>query len=164
MEKIMNNNISSRLTFQQRCKIEEMVNKRHRKFEIANELDKSPSTIAREIKRHRKLKPNTSFNDNNYNCKFFVNCKVCTGKCNIFQPISCSERDRTIGACNNCSKLRSCKLDKYFYIADSAQKDYEYTLVDSRLGVNLTRNQLVEIANIICPLIKKRSIYLYYLN
>lgn len=162
MEKIMNKN-SNRLTFQQRCTIERMINNRCRKSEIAQELEKSPSSIAREITKHRKLKPHIPFkDDNNYNCKFFTNCKVCTGKCSIFVPISCTQRDRTIGACNNCATLRSCKLDKYFYIADSAQKDYEYTLIDSRLGVNLTRNELVELANIICPLIKKRSINFYY--
>ena len=143
-----------------------MLNQRHRKFEIANELDKSQSTIAREINKHKKVKPANPFRkDNMYNCKFFINCKVCTSKCKIFQPISCKERDRNIGACNNCDKLKSCKLDKYFYIAEQAQKDYEYTLKDARLGVNLNTSELVELAHIICPLIKKgQSIYTILTN
>ena len=33
----------------QRNRLEEMLNQRRRKFEIANELDKTQSTIAREI-------------------------------------------------------------------------------------------------------------------
>lgn len=156
----MKNN-SSRLSFEQRCKIEEMVNKRCRKFEIANELNKSHSTISREISKHRKLKPYTLFNENNYNCKFFSNCKVCTGKCKIYLPVSCTNRDKNVGACNNCSKLHSCKLDKYFYKAETAQKDYQYTLVDSRQGVNLHTSELIELAHTICPLIKKRTICLY---
>ena len=45
------------LTLSQRNKIEEMLNQRRRKFEIANELDKTQSTIAREINRHKILKP-----------------------------------------------------------------------------------------------------------
>lgn len=49
-----------------------------------------------------------------YNCKYFINCKKCTGKCKIFQSISCKDRDRNIGVCNNCENLKSCKLDKYF--------------------------------------------------
>ena len=58
-----------------------MLNKRHRKFEIANELDKSQSTISREINRHKILKPYKPINGNFYNCKFFINCKICTQKC-----------------------------------------------------------------------------------
>ena len=70
------------ITLSQRIKIEEMLNQRHRKFEIANELDKSQSTIAREINKHRKLKPANPFRqDNMYNCKYFINCKKCTGNC-----------------------------------------------------------------------------------
>ena len=44
------------LTLSQRNRIEEMLNQRRRKFEIANELDKTQSTIAREINRHKILK------------------------------------------------------------------------------------------------------------
>lgn len=149
------------LTLSQRIRIEEMLNQRYRKFEIANALDKSQSTIAREINKHKKIKPSDPLrNDNLYNCKYFINCKKCTGKCRIFQPIPCNDRDRNIGVCNNCDKLKSCKLDKYFYIAKEAQKQYEYTLKDSRLGVNLNTSELIELAHIICPLIKKgQSIY-----
>ena len=37
------------ITLNQRIRIEEMLNQRRRKYEIANELDKTQSTIAREI-------------------------------------------------------------------------------------------------------------------
>lgn len=152
---------NSKLNLSQRIKIEEMLNQRHRKFEIVKELDRTQSTIAREIKKHLVVKQHNIYkSDNLFNCKYFVNCKKCTNQCNIFQPISCKDRDRNIGACNNCSKLKSCNLDKYFYIADEAQKKYEYTLRDSRQGVNLSSSELIELAHIICPLIKKgQSIY-----
>ena len=154
-------NKGKQLTLSQRIKIEEMLNQRHRKFEIATEVDKSQSTIAREINKHKKLKPSNPFRqDNMYNCKYFINCKKCSGKCKIFQPIPCKDRDRNIGVCNNCDKLKSCKLDKYFYIAEEAQKKYEYTLKDARQGVNLNTSELIELAHFICPLIKKgQSIY-----
>ena len=149
------------LNLTQRVKIEEMLNQRHRKFEIANELGKSQSTIAREINKHRKLKPYKPFrHDNFHNCKYFVNCQKCTGKCKIFQPIPCIDRDRNIGVCNNCSKLKTCRLDKYFYKAEDAQKNYEYSLKDSRQGVNLNSSELIHLAHIICPLVLKgQSIY-----
>ena len=149
----MNN--GKHLTYGNRCTIEEMITKRKRKVEIANELDKSSSTIAREIEKHKLLKPHNSFNNNNFNCKYFKNCKICTEKCRLFTPITCVERDRNIGACNGCSKTKSCKLDKYLYKAEIAQKNYEYTLKDSRQGVNLTTSELIDIAHIVCPLILK---------
>ena len=149
----MNN--GKHLTYSDRCTIEEMITKRKRKNEIANELNKSPSTIAREIEKHKLLKPHNSFNNNNFNCKYFEDCKICIEKCRLFTPITCIDRDRNIGACNNCSKIKSCKLDKYLYKAETAQKNYEYTLKDSRQGVNLTTSELVEIAHIVCPLILK---------
>lgn len=149
------------LSLSQRNKIEEMLNQRKRKFEIANELDKTQSTIAREINRHKILKPHNIYkSENMFNCKYFINCKVCTDKCKIFQPISCKDRDRNIGVCNNCSKLKTCNLDKYFYFAEKAHEEYKYTLTDSRQGVNLNTSELIELAHLICPLIKKgQSIY-----
>lgn len=152
---------NKKLTLSQRIRIEEMLNQRRRKYEIANELDKSQSTIAREINRHRIIKPHNIYKNNNmFNCKYFNNCKVCTNKCRIFQPISCKDRDRNIGACNNCSKLKTCNLDKYFYFANEAHKKYKDTLTDSRQGVNLNTSELIELAHLICPLIKKgQSIY-----
>lgn len=149
------------LNLKQRIKIEDLLNKRYRKFEIANELNKSQSTISREINKHVLIKPHNPLkNDNTYNCKYFINCKVCSEKCKIYQPISCIERDRNIGACNECKKIKTCNLDKYIYIAQKAQEQYEYTLKDSRQGVNLNSSELFELAHIICPLIKKgQSIY-----
>lgn len=154
-------NKNSQLTLSQRITIEEMINQRKRKFEIANALNKNSSTITREIQRHIKIKYQNIHNrENLFNCRFFKSCKICTEQCNIFMPITCSDRDRNIGACNNCSKLKTCRLDKYFYEAKRAQNQYEYTLTDSRQGVNLSSTQLVELAHIICPLIKNgQSIY-----
>lgn len=156
-----NLNSSKRLSLHQRNVIEDMLNQRKRKYEIANELGKSQSTIAREINKHKIIKPHNIYSSPNlFNCKYFINCKVCTDKCRIFQPISCRERDRNIGACNNCSKLKKCNLDKYFYFAEDAHKKYKYTLTDSRQGVNLNTSELIELAHLICPLIKKgQSIY-----
>ena len=99
------------ITLSQRNKIEEMLNQRRRKFEIANELDKTQSTIAREINRHKILKPHNIYKSSNlFNCKFFVNCKVCTNKSRIFQQNFCKD-----SFYNNCSKIKTCNLYKYVY-------------------------------------------------
>jgi len=61
------------LTLSQRNRIEEMLNQRRRKFEIANKLDKTQSTIAREINKHRVLKAHNVYKSPNmFNCKYFI--------------------------------------------------------------------------------------------
>ena len=81
IEVFMKENVNKQLSLSQRTRIEEMLNQRKRKYEITNELDKTQSTIAREINKYSVLKPHNIYNsDNNYNCKYFINCKVYTGK------------------------------------------------------------------------------------
>ena len=155
-----NPNINKHLTFEERCKIEEYINKGFRKYQIANELNKSQSTILREIRNNRLLKPRKIFNENPFNCIHLKDCKVCTGKCKYYETEKCNRRDKFIGACNNCPDIKKCKLDQYFYKAKFAHEKYRETLVDARQGVNLNTYELFEIAHIICPLIDKgQSLY-----
>ena len=58
----MNNNFQKHLTYDDRLIIEESISKRLRKFQIAELVGKSQSTIAKEIKRNRILKPKNTFN------------------------------------------------------------------------------------------------------
>lgn len=153
-------NFQKHLSYDDRLKIEECISKRLRKFQTAQAVGKQPSTIAKEIKRNRILKPKNQFNDNFNKCIHLNECKVCLKICEKYEEQPCLDRDRFIGACNCCSKLSKCKLDKYFYKAKSAQANYEYTLRDSREGVNLTTNELFSIAHIIKPLIEQgQSLY-----
>ena len=155
-----NPNINKHLTFEERCKIEEYINKGFRKYQIANELNKSQSTILREIRNNRVLKPRKIFNENPFNCIHLKDCKVCTGKCRYYETEKCNRRDKFIGACNNCPDIKKCKLDQYFYKAKFAHEKYRETLVDARQGVNLNTSELFDIAHIICPLIDKgQSLY-----
>ena len=155
-----NPNINKHLTFEERCKIEECINKGFRKYQIANELKKSQSTILREIRNNRIFKPRKIFNENPFNCIYLKDCKVCTGKCKYYETEKCNRRDKFIGACNNCPDIKKCKLDQYFYKAKFAHEKYRETLVDARQGVNLNTSELFEIAHIICPLIDKgQSLY-----
>ena len=155
-----NPNINKHLTFEERCKIEECINKGFRKYQIANELNKSQSTILREIRNNRVFKPHKIFNENPFNCIYLKDCKVCTGKCKYYETEKCNRRDKFIGACNNCPDIKRCKLDQYFYKAKFAHEKYRETLVDARQGVNLNTSELFEIAHIICPLIDKgQSLY-----
>lgn len=149
----------SHLSLEERKIIEENICKGLRKFETAKELNRSQSTIGKEIKNNRKRRY-SQLEDSPWLCKHYNECKVCIGKCRDFEEISCFRRDRFIGACNCCPEIKRCKKTKFFYYANVAQKNYEYTLKDSRQGVNLNTTELYELAHIICPLIKQgQSIY-----
>ena len=153
------------LTFEERCKIEELLNKRMRKYQIAKEIGKTQSTISREINRHKQFYMHSNYSNNYYSCVYFKDCKKCDHKCKFYKPIICKDRDKFYGACNNCEKVKNCKLDKYFYRAARAERDYRYNLSESRKGINLDENDLYNLAHLICPLIRQgQSIYVILEN
>lgn len=153
------------LTFEERCKIEELLNKRFRKYQIAREIGKTPSTISREINSHKDFHMHTDYSNNYYSCVYFKDCKKCDHRCKFFKPIVCKDRDKFYGACNNCENVKNCKLDKFFYRAVRAEKDYRFHLSDSRKGINMDENDLFNLAHLICPLIRQgQSIYVILEN
>lgn len=153
------------LTFEERCKIEELLNKRMRKYQIAKEIGKTQSTISREINRHKQFYIHSDYSNNYYSCVYFKDCKKCDHKCKFYKPIICKDGDKFYGACNNCEKVKNCKLDKYFYRATRAERDYRYNLSESRKGINLDENDLYNLAHLICPLIRQgQSIYVILEN
>jgi IS30 family transposase len=146
---------NTHLTLDDRKNIEKGIENRATKVAIAKVIGKDPTTVAKEIRMHRWLKTR--------NLKMFpVDCKKlkkcrnsCRVKCENYEKLSCKYRDRSPGACNNCSKTYSCPMDKYYYDAEKAFKAYRYTLVDSREGVNMTTSQRDDLAAIIDPLIQQ---------
>lgn len=59
------------------------------------------------------------------------------------------------GACTGCSNRSKCHFDKYDYNPERAHAEYRETLVDSRLGVNLTVSEAKALADVIGPLLKQ---------
>ena len=150
---------NTHMTLEDRKKIQEGLEKEMSRTEIAKIINKDISTVAKEIKNRRKLKPRNIFN-NPITCTKFKECRICHGKCSEYEEIKCLRRDRNIGVCNLCPKINNCRLDKYFYYAKQAHQNYLYTLKDSREGVNLDTKEMLNIVSIIKPLLKKgQSIY-----
>ena len=159
MELYMNKKYTKHLSLEDRKNIELGIIEGLSKSKIAKKINRSPVTISNEIMKHRKIKPRNIFNAYSI-CIHLKECKKCFKKCERYQEPSCKLRDRNIGACNCCPNIKTCKLDKYFYYAKKANEDYLYTLVDSRVGVNLDYPQLKQIATIIKPLLDKgQTIY-----
>lgn len=69
-------------------------------------------------------------------------------------PVVLLCRDRSPGACNGCSKYNHCRYDKFRYSADLAHKEYRKELVDARIGINMTYEELKALANVVVLLIK----------
>lgn len=151
------------LTLEDRKFIQRGLEEERSKAQIAKELGKSPSTIAKEVKLHRKIRPRNMFNTGfGHFCKNrgrSKDCIGCKGKCSFYVERTCKRRDH-IGVCNKCPKMSRCYLDKYFYSAVKAHQDYLYVLRDSREGVNLTTSQMITMAETIGPLLKRgQSVY-----
>lgn len=150
---------NTHLTLEDRKKVQEGLEKGLSRTEIAKNINKDISTVAKEIKNRRKLKPRNPFN-NPITCTKFKECRICHGKCSEYEEIKCTRRDRKIGVCNLCPDISKCRLDKYFYYAKQAHESYLYTLKDSREGVNLNTKEMLEIVDIIKPLLKQgQSVY-----
>ena len=166
------------LTLEDRQFIEQSLNSQLSFREIAKYLCKDPSTISKEVLRHRIV--NTwnrgSFN-NPYNfcvrrfkcrkqnaCRKLVicdtlcrSCHICNNVCPDFEPEHCRRIERAPYVCNGCKKPRHlCTIQtKYDYNAKAAWRLYEELRVSSREGVNLSRNQLNRLNEVVTPLIAK---------
>lgn len=142
------NNKNLHLTDQDRIIIEKGIENSSTKAAIALTLVKDKSTIGKEIKAHR-----CSYNPSCANKDECSHNHVCSD-CPDFKPFKYNRRDRFPGACNSCSKYTHCRYDKFKYSADLAHKEYRKELVDSRVGINMTYEELKSLANVIVPLIK----------
>lgn len=144
----MNKKLVKHLSLEDRKNIQLGITEGLCKSQIAKKINRNPSTVAKEISKHRKLKPRNIFNADSI-CIHLKECHRCISKCKKYQEPSCSRRNRNTGACNNCPRIDKCNLDKYLYYASKANQTYLYTLVDSRQGVNLDYPELKQIATII---------------
>ena len=148
-------NAGKHLTKEERVIIETGIRNGSTKSAIADTLGKEKSTIGKEIKEHRKLRFRTTLLRP---CANYSHCRFkrsCTANCSDFSEFRCSRRGRSPGACNGCSNYSHCRFDKYYYDANEAQREYEELRTESRLGINLTEEELKSISDTVVPLLKK---------
>jgi transposase, IS30 family len=147
------------LTLDERKIIQTGLENRCNKVDIARTLKKDPTTIAKEIRKHRYISPRNTFNYPIL-CIHIKKCGKCKNKCSDYEAPKCKKRDRSPGACNKCPDTAKCHLDKYFYSAIKADKEYRDNLVETREGINLTTLERKELASILKPLLDRgQSIY-----
>ncbi len=126
----MENTNQKHLTLEDRNYIEQALNHRMTFKEIAKFLSKDPTTISKEIKKHRiRKEPNTfngcgnicknkfSYRRKNVcgrNCNFLCfKCKRCNSYCSHFQEDICLSLTQAPYVCNSCSSKSACRLVKY---------------------------------------------------
>lgn len=145
---------SAHLTLEDRKVIQAGIENNSTKADIARTIGKDATTVAKEIRSHRQLRPRNTYH-RPILCAHIKTCeqKPCIKKCGRFEEPVCTRRDKSPGACNNCEKSKACPMDKYVYDAELAHKEYRHDLSDSREGINLTTNERDEIARIIAPLL-----------
>lgn len=147
-----------------------MLDNRNNPYKIAKVLNKSPSTIIREISNHVKITPmqNDCVNydicshrkiSNAYICRFCnkycKNCDKlkCTKSCPEYKQNECEVIAHSPHVCNGCEKIHKCKLEQRVYSAVFAQKEYKACLIDKRIGFDLTEKEICAIDKIVSPLI-----------
>lgn len=141
---------------------------------IGIELGKDPTTIAKEVKKHRVFQGHNKFDEKPYRCANARDChrkNVCStvlfcrrecrncNKCHIYcldyKPFDyhCPLTDKAPFVCNGCPKKNPCRLDKYYYRAVRAQNEYKTILMESRRGINLAEEELAALDATVSPLI-----------
>ena len=157
MSKQIHNN--KHLTLDERKIIQTGIENRSNKAGIARTIGKDPTTIAKEIRKHRIFKPRNQFIYPSI-CIHRQACGGCKKRCSKYEEIKCNKRDKSPGACNKCPNIAKCHLDKYFYYAAQADDEYKKDLVDFREGINLTTLEAKELAHILKPLLDQgQSLY-----
>ena len=147
---------NTHLTLEERKVIQVGIEHGTTKKAISDTIGKDPSTVAKEIRAHRKMKPRNTYN-RPVMCALRKACKrkPCVAKCAEFEEPKCRRRDVSPGACNKCASQNKCVLDKFLYDAETAHAEYRRDLADYREGINLTTKERDELGEIIAPLLTK---------
>ena len=170
------------LTLLNREDIEKLLKLDFKFYQIADNIQKHPTTISKEILNNRTEHQPSNFNNKSNYCKYKNTCNlknVCNsnchaecrrcGKCNSvcsqYELDICPKLLKPPYVCNACSNYAQCRKIKYVYIANQAQKKYETTLVSTREGINISEDKLKKLDELVSPLIKQgQSIKLIYAN
>lgn len=166
------------LCLEDRIYIENKLNEGASFKDIAKYLCKDPTTISKEVKKHRLsdwYHKGTFYNAKNfcvhrYHCKKTnacgkiilcgvkcTSCPTCNQTCRDFEKERCNRLDKAPYVCNGCDKQVSrCTIaHKYKYNARFANRKYQENLSNSRSGINMTKHELRQIDKIITPLIEQ---------
>ena len=128
------------LSYEDRKNIEDGLNSKKSINQIAKEINKSHSTVLREIDRNKIYYKPSNWN-NCYNDKY--------------KDYSCNKLLKSPHVCNGCKSRSGCRKERYTYYARKANDSYKELISSCRQGINLTDEEIFNINKIIYPLVKK---------
>lgn len=164
------------LTIYDRTIIEDGLKKNYSFSKIASLLDKSISTISKEVRLHSKSIRTGGFRTQYNACshrstcekknicfvchssrhyKFCKSCSMCNSFCPDFDKVSCRKLSKPPYTCNGCSNRPHCTLEKCFYSATEAHDSYKSLLSECRSGLSFSEADLKHFDETITPLIKQ---------
>lgn len=165
------------LTLSDRIRIETLLEERKSFSQIAAEIGKCPTTISREVRRHRSVVHHYSSETarKRSECEHFGSCTVkglcgrpqcetycskcrskrCSLFCKNYAPKICALLKKPPYVCNKCQKLRSCSHDFFFYRAKYADDAYLEIKASSRRSINQIPESLEQLDKLISPLLKQ---------
>lgn len=162
------------LTDNERLQIEQWLRYGVSIKQIASKLGKNTSTISREIRARSvvsdKFPPyrihNRCVKQNDCNKRFICGnklnctrrcstCNLCNEFCEDYQEQPCLKLYDPPYVCNGCVDESQCVLRKKYYLHRKAHEAYRETLVESRIGVNITEAELLTLDEIVSPLVMR---------
>ena len=140
------------LSYEDRKNIEDGLNDNKSINQISLEINRSHSTILREIDRNKTFSNPTNWNygkiyeNPNYNSH-------------------CPKLDKSPYVCNGCKSRSGCRKERYTYYARKADDTYKEVKSQARRGINLTPEEVYKINTTLTPIIKKgQTINHLYIN
>ena len=170
--------MAKHLTLSDRIIIERGINNELTFATIARMLDRSPSSISREVKRYRVIiQSNHSLGNNDctkrmsclrnkicadapvHGC-FLTRCKSCTDiNCNDICPVyespHCVKLNKPPYVCVGCEQQKNCQKNHAYYAAHRADTAHHRTVREAHSGIRMNPEELVALGQLIEPLIKK---------
>ncbi len=133
--KTTTNKKNKHMTLDDRIEIQECLTKGMSFKSIAKRIMKDPTTVSKEIKLHAKT----------YSNGFTKTDEICPKV--LKAPF----------VCNSCSKCRNagCRYPRRTYSAKQAQQEYERTLVESREGTPLNKEDFYQTEEIITNAVRR---------
>ena len=153
---------------------------------IARHMDKNPTTISREVRKHSSIvatgHPGFPFNacKNRFQCRtkkvcgkectrksdiYCKLCQSCNANCPDFIEEVCTARFRVPYVCNGCEIIGKCSLLKNIYDAEHAHIKAHEIISSSRSGLCISEEEVSRLNKIISPLIAQgQSVNQIYMN
>ena len=173
--------MAKQLSLSERITIERMLQSDYTFASIARKLDRSASTISREVLNYRFFTHRISLMGENdctkyFSCVrnnccpyttdprhgcYFYRCKACPDHrcsqyCEAYESSHCKLLDKPPYVCTGCDtdQQKKCKKDHAYYTAHRADHAHHKAIREAHSGIRKTPEELAEIGSVVAPLIK----------